>query len=344
MSSLIKSFFIPDATLQGAEIPIHVIWDSKENVEIQISYPSDIMILEEIYNVKGNLKFIQNSLFLSQFEVNGYVGLLFKSKICEKPSVYCPIKILVKTESGMIEPIEQEILLSRPQIMIETPAKILITTNRAGYAVLRDRIKISNIGKATAIVAINATQDSDIIIEPSDYMKEFVEKFYLSLIENLSKIIKDFPQFAQLIERLIEIMRANESLLEFTKETLNNLNKVMEELSKAFESNHDFLLAFAEAFVGAYLSNANIITEIHSFIEYLKSITMGRILFHKAFNIIEVKPGINRFKGYLIMTDRMLNFYAPIDISTEIELQTNSTVKLPICSLFEVVPGGVLHE
>jgi len=335
--SLAKSSFIPDSCLQGAEIPIHVIWNPKEDVEIKISYPSDIMDVQEVYNVKKeDVKFEQERLFLLQFEVNGYVGLLLRSRMCENPSMERDITIRIQSKSGITETVKQKILLFRPQIVaIDKPSMIMITASRSGDPILQNKIKIMNMGKGTAIANVKISEGSDIILRAPSEIEEFIEKFYTSLVDKLHKVKEMFPQFAKLTDDFVKV---TEFAGGFTKEFLGDLNRVMSELSNAFECNYEFFLAFAEAVMGAYLSSIPRITEIHSFIEYLKSIATEKVIFYSAVNLFEVAPGSNKLKAELTVTDLALNYYEPIDISLEIELSASSILLVPLYSLFQVVP------
>jgi hypothetical protein len=85
-SSIIQSLFIPDSTLQGTDFPIHLIWDKERFVKIDISVPFSLIKLKEIYNVDEKaLKIEKDLICITGFEINGYVGLVFVSEICEEP-------------------------------------------------------------------------------------------------------------------------------------------------------------------------------------------------------------------------------------------------------------------
>src|SRR2546425_408573 len=70
--------YLPDSCLQGEELPAHVLWLQSERVEITVSF-SDSLELVSIFNVPGSgvTSSGDNAIEVSQFDVNGYLGLLF---------------------------------------------------------------------------------------------------------------------------------------------------------------------------------------------------------------------------------------------------------------------------
>ena len=120
-SSPLKSFFVPDSSLQGSEFPIHLTWNREKLVRINIRFPSASMNLKEIYNVsKHGLEIEDGNLTITEFEINGYMGLVFEASIDKKSSVVVPVKAEIETDNGISHVVERKMLLFRPHIVTQT--------------------------------------------------------------------------------------------------------------------------------------------------------------------------------------------------------------------------------
>jgi len=119
------------------------------------------------------------------------------------------------------------------------------------------------------------------------------------------------------------------------EEYISKFRDIAEKISNALSSNEDFRYAFSEAIVAAYMSNINIITEVNSFLEYLKSITEERILLLDAINVLTIKPGSQKLIAEIRTIDLANNAYPPIDISMEVELDAEKEINIPLYSIFE---------
>ena len=85
----------------------------------------------------------------------------------------------------------------------------------------------------------------------------------------------------------------------------------------------------------AYLSSVNLITEVHGFLEYLKSLAKNKILLQSAISVIALKPGENKLNGVLEVVDLANNVYEPLPIKTVINVQQESSISVPLYSIFE---------
>ena len=77
------------------------------------------------------------------------------------------------------------------------------------------------------------------------------------------------------------------------------------------------------------------IRAIRSLLEYIKSITQKGIILYNAMYVLKLRPGPNKFKGKIVITDLALNKYDPIDIEVEIDVKASNEIYVPVYQLFE---------
>ena len=75
---LIDRLFVPSNCVQGGELPIYLLWPKDRELEIEIQLPTKFEILE-IYNAQKPRIMEGNILRATEFEENGYLGLLVKT-------------------------------------------------------------------------------------------------------------------------------------------------------------------------------------------------------------------------------------------------------------------------
>jgi hypothetical protein len=164
--SIIQSLFIPDSTLQGTDFPVHLIWDKERFVEIYISIPFNSVKLKEIYNVNEKaLKIEKDLIRITDFETNGYVGLVFTSEICKEALVELPIRIEVKDNAGQQQIIERKIIFFRPNVILyETPNNIELI-QKGEQILISKKIRLKNEGKGTALVNFETYKESNVSVK-----------------------------------------------------------------------------------------------------------------------------------------------------------------------------------
>src|SRR2546428_401755 len=70
--------------IHGDSFPAHVIWDKSETVKIRVKFPSALEV-KEVFNVPpgGAITLPDGTAELAGFIMNGYVGLVLRSKRLE---------------------------------------------------------------------------------------------------------------------------------------------------------------------------------------------------------------------------------------------------------------------
>lgn len=333
--SIIRSFFLPEFSLQGSEFPLHLLWDER-NITIRIESLFNLIKLKEIYNVdKNSLKIEENSLYITNFEKNGYVGLVFESIIHEKPRVEAPIRIIIRDDDGKEQIIEQKILLFRPHIVVyDVPNEIkLIETN--DEIRLDKKILVKNVGEGTALVKFEISDKCDIVLKMPEETEKFIEQFSYKFSSKLEKVKREFPQYIETINGFEEfILDIIKGTFKIDREYVEKIQKMLENLEKAFQENEDFLRDIAEALISAYLSSVSLFTELRSFLEYLKSIVENKVILINSTSMIELKPGKNFLEGKIYINDLASNSYDPIKITTNIIVLSSQPVRIPLYEIF----------
>lgn len=335
--SPLKSFFVPDSNLQGSEFPIHLTWNREKLVRINIRFPSASMHLKEIYNVsKRGLKIEDGNLTITEFEINGYMGLVFEASIDKKSSVIVPVKVEIETDNGISHVVERKMLLFRPHIVAQTTPRKTELVSRNDRLNLKEKISLKNQGEGTAIVRLDIAKESNLSVKTTNEIKEFIEKFCTTLESKSQSLKEDFPEYSQIADEFTSlIIDMTKGTFAFTKEYAQEIQRISDEITRTFEENEEFSRDFLDALLGAYLSAVNIITEIHSFFEYLKSLAGKKVILLNATSAIELKPGSNNIIGHLRIKDLAHNVYKPIDVNMGVNVSSNKPVMLPLYSLFE---------
>jgi hypothetical protein len=301
---------------------------------MRLHYPSDLIKLKEIYNVdEADFMISNNMLNISKFEKDGYVGFVFKTEVYEDPSVIVPIKIEIENE-GLKETIEGSILMFRPQIVLLNPSGIIEIHVHNDILRIDNKITIANEGKGTALAQLIVSEESDVVLDVNEDLNQFVDKFCTIFIEKSNRLEEKYSENSKIIhdytELLVDISTGDFVL---TKDNIKRIDSVANEFQGLFRQNKPFMEDFMEAVVSAYLSSVTLITEMQSFLEYLKSIATDKIILLNAMHSLRVKHGSSRFKGELKVTDLVENYYKALPIT--VEISSKEEVSLPLYSFFD---------
>jgi len=331
---LIKSLYIPQDCLQGAEFPGHILWDGQIPIKIKVFLPDGISV-SEMYNVRyDGFTLDGNVIELFGFEVGGYVGFVFKSSKLDEHSVTKRIKFLFESEAYSIEE-EREIYLFRPEIAVEHKPEFIEIKETNEGKIISDKIRVANKGDGTALLIINVPENSRIIKKRPEDFEEFFSNFWSDLEKRFDLLKNTYPEFEDILSEFIEIGRKSPS---FDKENLSELKRLLEKLVEAFEENEDFLEDFGNSIVTAYLANLYVVTEISSFLEFIKSIASRKTLLLEPMAIFEIPKSDDELSVIITTTDLANNEYPPIQVSAKVKVVSSTpedVVRVPIYDLFE---------
>jgi len=337
---VLESIFVPDTSLQGTDIPVHIIWKKDAVVKhVKVCYPNHIMELEEIYNVnKDGIHRNESCIIIngSAIEVNGYIGLVFKSEILKEPYVETEISIEIMTLLNSSEKTKWRLKLFRPHLVVQhIPPIIEIKVDAKGIK-LSDRIVATNKGFGIAIVKFEVKAAEEVKVLRHLEIKEYVEHFCNQLLKNLEKVKTTFPQYSSIVNEFGRIwIDLSFGTFKITKESLKHAKEVFLTLLDIIEGDEDFARAITTALLGAYFSAINILTEFRALLEYLNSLAENRIILINAMDIIELQPGTNIVNGELQVHDLAENVYKPISIRICINVKCNDKIMIPLYELFK---------
>lgn len=336
-SSIIRSLFLPDSTLQGTDFPAHLIWDKERFVKIDISVPFSLIKLKEIYNVNEKaLKIEKDLIRITDFEINGYVGLVFVSEICEEALVEVPIRIEVKDDAGQQQIIERKIILFRPNVVLYDAPNNIELVQKENQISISKKICLKNEGKGTALVNFEIYKKCDAIVKKPEEIEEFIEKFCTRFSSKLNGVKMKYPQYLEIINKFEKFFTdLIKGTFVISEQYIREMHDAFESLINAFEENEDFAIDVLDSILSAYLSAVNILTELRSFLEYLKSLAENRVILLNAMSMIEFKPGSNLLKGRLVIQDLAGNIYKPIEINTNVEVKSDKPITIPMYEIFK---------
>jgi hypothetical protein len=314
-----------------------LIWDKERFVKIDISVPFSLIKLKEIYNVNEKaLKIEKDLIRITDFEINGYVGLVFVSEICEEALVEVPIRIEVKDDAGQQQIIERKIILFRPNVVLyEAPNNIELVQKETQISINK-KICLKNEGKGTALVIFEIYEECGAIVKEPEEIEEFIEKFCSRFSSKLNGVKKTYPQYLEIINKFERFFTdLVKGTFVISEQYIREMHDAFEGLIKAAVENEDFARDVSDSYLSAYWSTVNILTELGSFLEYLKSLAENRVILLNAMSMIEFKPGSNLLKGRLVIQDLAGNIYSPIEISTNVEVKLDKPLTIPMYELFK---------
>ncbi len=338
-SRYLKSVFIPEFSLQGTTIPMHILWDKKFRVNNIVLCYSSYLEVKEIYNVaKEGIRIRNHCMYINgqALEVNGYIGLVLKSKILADPYVIVPMSIEITWSSGDNEKIEQRIVLFRPHIVVHHIPSTINVKVKDHRLEISNRIVIKNEGYATAIVKFEVDPSSDVKLTKPEEIEEYVKSFCEHLSQKLNRVKKEFPQYSNIVSSFEELMiKFAKGTFTLTEDFLSHTREVFNALLDAMEKDEVFARALISAIVGAYIAAINILTEFRALLEYLRSIAKNRVLLVNAMHMLELQPGSNLLKGYIRVHDLAGNVYSPIHVELQINVNNPESIKVPVYELFQ---------
>ncbi len=333
----IKSLYMPTTSIQNDDFPAHILWNKADLVEITFTLSKNLE-LKDVYNVpEGSIELIEESSFkLSQFEINGYAGFVFSSKLSETPRAIEFVLFEVKdTATGEVERIPKSIDLFRPDIeLISAPERIKIRyDSEQGKFHLSEKINVKNCGGGTALIEVKLQPSEDAILSTPDGMGEFKKKVIVDLENEMEEVKKEFVEYNAVVDDVLDLLKNPVSLDE---EGRVKMNATFSNLSNKFEENGDFHEKFSLAFTYSYFKNLKLLTKIESFLNYLDSIGKNKIVIHNSIEVLKVQQTPTIIHLSLQRTDLAFNEYPEIEIPPiEVEIsECTVPVKIPIHCLF----------
>ncbi len=268
--------YLPEYCVQGERIPFYVLWDKEDEIQITLTIPDGITLVEA-YNVNpNNLKIENNVVRINNFESNGYFGGILGSTLYDRPSITKKIEFKMNDNSDKQQTYEKQIELFRPEVKVDDSVGTLkISKFKNNKPKVEGRIKISNHGKGTGIVRIEITDESEIKEGEPEGFEEFKIKFLDDLNNVFIDMMKKFPQYEELIDS-VRIVSKNP--LPSNPDEAHKVQKTVEDLERAFNNNEEFLTEFAHGLGVAYLKNVSIMTDADAFLAFLNSLGKNKLL------------------------------------------------------------------
>lgn len=329
---IIDSLYVPENCLQLESFSAHVLWNKKKNVIISIDVPEKL-VLETLYNAaeSRNNNVEGNRITLSDFNVNGYLGLVFRSEKYQTPKVIENITFTI-TSDGESETYNKEILLFRQDIsLVSIPKEIVLDTSTKIKST--NKIILQNIGEGGAKIFVQIDEESSpsVFLQPPDNYQEFLSEFRQSLDKHYLELGRDYPEYQTEIDQFRNIIFYNGIFDYKMKEELTTL---IDKLEKIFEKNNDFLNAFMYSVVQSYLENFSIIANIEQFRNYINSVNSGNILIENALDHILISNNKQTLRLKLKITDVANNEYPDL-VLDPIKITAKDEVHIPLYSLFD---------
>ena len=283
--------------------------------------------MSEIYNVsEENIEIKDATVTFTDFEDNGYLGLVFKTHKIDDSDLTLKFNCSVKPENGKIQEFVKKVFLFRPSIeLIKYPEKINIIFDNDDFHI-EERISIKNRGPGTAIIKLKINEQSDFQKETPKEMGSFISAFNDDFIHGLKSLKKEYCIYAEFLTRLINLVSSEHG---FSDQKLDELKYIKINAEIIFQDDQKFADLYLHNLVHAYMKNIYIITPYESFASYLKSIEAGNIIIQDSIDVLTIQKAQGTLEGELEITDLNMNIYTPIKLSA-VEIKVNGNVDFPI--------------
>jgi hypothetical protein len=182
-----EKVFAPEYSIQGEDIPLNITWDKSKPIEVNISFSENILI-KEIYNIDNSgLSVNGNSINITKFETNGYLGLALETKSQNESMI--DEKIIIRiTYNGEEKIINKIVKLFRPDVkLVHKPEEITIIKD-GDKLNIQNRIVIKNYGNGTGLIELNDKENSELKLTEPGVLQEFIIKVISEFIERLGKL------------------------------------------------------------------------------------------------------------------------------------------------------------
>lgn len=330
----IKSLYMPDSIIQNDEFPAHITWDKNDQVEITLTLPKTITI-KEVYNVPENIsnKIDEFSTKFNQFEVNGYVGFVFKTQFLDESKSIEDVQFIIKDlKSSKTKRYTKKIQLFRPSLeLLEVPSTITIEGEDVNSLKIDNKIRIKNNGNGTALISVKVISEGGIEKTVPYEIDDFYSKVIQTIGDEFENLKLEYSEYTHIIDDYYFLLNQPISL---DKDIKEKIVSVESELFSIFERQEDFLDKFLMCIWHSYIKNIQVITKIESFVNYLNSIGKNKIILLNSIELLKCFQTKSEIKFLIQITDLNYNDYPSIE-TPSIIMSCKNNLSVPIFSLFE---------
>lgn len=329
----IKSLiYLPEEGLQGEDIPSHILWENAKVKTIRISI-REPMKIKHVFNAQ-NYKVQNNNIIIDKIELEGYVGLSFKTTKVSDLEIVVPLDYCICLLNGGMIRKTKKIRLFRPHLNVKTENEEVTVNPNTGF--VRGRVKVKNIGRGTILMAISETENSSIKLQPSPEYSEFAEKFLSDLYAEMEKLAKRFPQFQQILKEMqaLEGIVPTDLLNEEQDKLKGRLQGYSNDLSAILANDRDLLRGFVDAYRKALSKNSELIELFRRFVKVYESLVSKDILLMNPFDDVVLTGKREDICLEIAYTDRVFDTYEDITLP-KIYITSSDPIRLPLHKLFE---------
>jgi len=314
--------YVPATCLQGEDLPAHVRWEPGEVTTIRVRVPAKSIIDRH-----------DRVVDFSAFKVSGFLGLVFETRHVDTGKLRVTVAFQLLDRMGRtLRQVEREVLLFRPLLKVE-PIPLSVfgpKINEHGVTNLQPPLGVSNVGDGTALVFVQLVDTPTARISQPARIGEFFKRYRDDLLKGVREVAKDFPKYSPLLGAYASILESSSPPSESIKRRLRSLDR---RLGRAFEKSDDFLEAFVGSVSRAFFKNLEVVTEMHSFLDYLNSIGYGRVILMNSLDTLHFGKGPNVLRFRLHVTDLQWGEYPWIDLEP-IVLNAMEPGEIPVYGLF----------
>lgn len=326
--------YVAATCLQGEDIPAHVRWTPGPIDAVRVALPPELAF-KEVYNVPSESIEVSRdrSVRFSGFRVPGFLGLVLSSHTIDtgKKEIELTFETLGK-QGEVLQKVARKVLIFRPLLRSEAlpDLPVKVATDEYGVFHAQPGLSFSNIGDGTALVYVQVSDSKDVKITHPTRIDEFVKRYRDDLLRELHGLRTDFPKFGGLLDGFIAVVERDTPPSPSTKKELRRLSQRLE---SAFRESNDFLDALVGAIGRAFFKNLRVITEMHSFLDFLNSAGYGRVILMNALDSFHFVKGGSMVKLRLHVTDLEWGTYPPVDFGPLV-LVSEFTGEMPVYALF----------
>lgn len=327
------SVYLPPEALQGEDVPSFALWKGLTFSEIEVAI-SDNLELKDVYNAsKEDWVMEGTTLRVKRVEVNGYLGLLFRSRRSLSTKESAHVRFRFSVGPATFEEFALSSEFYRPLLSFDkTRSEFVVNPRQAAASA---PIGISKTGDGTVLVWVSHRDRSDVVVEEAEDVRKFRTEVRKDLETSFKRLSKDFPRHESLLTRGRNVFSklfgdlTTSSLEQWVKE----LQQFANDLRETTQLDSGFGKAFSEAMAEVFLKNLHLISVFEQLADYLLSIQKKKILLQNATDVIRFPEGGSLFKLKIEYTDLTLEYFPPLNV--DITIRSDIAGEFPIYRLFE---------
>ena len=297
--------------IQGEEVPFYIKWKNDEIISVDLKIKG-FECINKIFNIKPE-KDNKTLIFIDDLLYPGYIGGLLDTSHSDNPYSEAVLSCTIKFKNRDVLELEEKRILYSTKISIKDIPSYIVD-------IFDNPIIIELKGSTTVFINIESVENSDIILQIPEEILTVLEKVFVSLVESLSILKKEYPQYSDYIDIFIQ---PNEYMTE---------NQLLEKINNEYgqiKYDNEFFEKFGMAVVTSFLSHTSLKDSFfRPMLEYFEANATKKAFLESPFLLLKIPQGGGLFKGYIYYENLLGEEGEPIPFETFIKSEKEALIPI----------------